>query len=159
MKYYVNDLGDVFAFEADGSQDAGIKPGMRRIADNDVPTYLAAAEQRMYDALPNDQKRAMEMPPDSAATTAIQTGNLSKAAEVIDKIWQVRLKYPMTSEDTAENYVRTKRGILLAATDWTDLPSAPANARATWAEFRESLRNITTQAGFPQSVTWPAFPA
>lgn len=49
---------------------------------------------------------------------------------------------------------RTKR---LADCDWTQLPDAPVDTTA-WAAYRQALRDITDQAGFPWDITWPAPP-
>jgi len=52
---------------------------------------------------------------------------------------------------------RTKR---LAASDWTQFSDAPLTAaqKAAWAVYRQLLRDVTKQAGFPASVTWPPVP-
>lgn len=56
--------------------------------------------------------------------------------------------------------VRAKRDALLAASDYTqatDYPSTYA-ARTAWAEYRQQLRDVTKQAGFPVEVEWPTKP-
>jgi hypothetical protein len=61
--------------------------------------------------------------------------------------------------DTANKSVevRNKRNELLTESDWTQLPDSPVD-RALWASYRQSLRDVTLQAGFPWNVTWPAKP-
>jgi hypothetical protein len=61
--------------------------------------------------------------------------------------------------DTANKSVevRGKRNELLTESDWTQLPDSPVD-RALWASYRQSLRDVTLQAGFPWNVTWPAKP-
>ena len=56
--------------------------------------------------------------------------------------------------------VRAERGVRIAACDWTQLPDAPLTieAKAAWADYRQQLRDITTQAGFPQVMEWPVGP-
>jgi hypothetical protein len=49
---------------------------------------------------------------------------------------------------------RTKR---LADSDWTQLSDAPVTGTA-WATYRQALRDITSQAGFPWTITWPDAP-
>jgi len=49
---------------------------------------------------------------------------------------------------------RTKR---LSECDWTQLTDAPVDKTA-WATYRQALRDVTTQDGFPWSVTWPVKP-
>lgn len=53
--------------------------------------------------------------------------------------------------------VRTDRNKRLADTDWTQLTDAPVNSSA-WGTYRQNLRNITEQSGFPWEVTWPTQP-
>jgi hypothetical protein len=53
--------------------------------------------------------------------------------------------------------VRAERNALLTASDWTQVADAPVDA-AAWATYRQALRDITDQAGFPHSVVWPAKP-
>ena len=52
--------------------------------------------------------------------------------------------------------VRSERDNLLAATDWT------ANSDVTMSdamrEYRQALRDVPSQAGFPNDVTWPVKP-
>ena len=42
------------------------------------------------------------------------------------------------------------------AVDNTDMTK---EQRAQWIDFREALRNIPTQVGFPANVVWPTEPA
>ena len=53
--------------------------------------------------------------------------------------------------------VRAQRDSLLAQSDWTQVADAPVDKTA-WATYRQGLRDITAQAGFPWSVTWPTKP-
>lgn len=57
-----------------------------------------------------------------------------------------------------ETDVRDERNRRLASCDWTQLPDAPVNA-ATWAIYRQKLRDVPSQTGFPWQVEWPAEPA
>lgn len=58
--------------------------------------------------------------------------------------------------EIASNEVREKRQTLLAETDWWAL----ADRTMTQAEidYRQALRDVPTQAGFPENVTWPTKP-
>jgi hypothetical protein len=60
-------------------------------------------------------------------------------------------------EQEAEE-VRTQRDALLSQSDWTQVPDAPVD-QAAWAEYRQALRDLPQQAGFPQEVVWPNPPA
>ena len=53
--------------------------------------------------------------------------------------------------------VRQSRSDKLADCDWTQVADSPVDKTA-WATYRQALRDITTQSGFPWSVTWPESP-
>jgi hypothetical protein len=57
--------------------------------------------------------------------------------------------------------VRSTRDGLLLASDWTDLPHAPLSdgQKAAWQTYRQALRDVTEQEGFPADVVWPEKPA
>lgn len=55
-------------------------------------------------------------------------------------------------------FVRDKRNSLLKESDWTQLSDSPADSVA-WATYRQELREIPQQAGFPWAITWPIAPA
>lgn len=53
--------------------------------------------------------------------------------------------------------IRAERNRLIAECDWTQLPDSPAD-KAAWAAYRQALRDVTAQPGFPWSVDWPSQP-
>jgi hypothetical protein len=53
--------------------------------------------------------------------------------------------------------VREIRNELLAECDWTQLADIPSETKAIWSEYRQSLRDITSQTN-PFSITWPVKP-
>ena len=57
-----------------------------------------------------------------------------------------------------EREVRARRQGLLYASDWAVLPDAPVADRAAWVAYRQALRDLTSQPGFPDDVTWPTPP-
>jgi len=59
-------------------------------------------------------------------------------------------------EQKAEE-ARTQRDALLSQSDWTQVPDAPVD-QAAWAEYRQALRDLPQQAGFPTEITWPVKP-
>ena len=52
---------------------------------------------------------------------------------------------------------RATRNRLLADCDWTQLPDAVVDKQA-WSKYREALRGISKQKGFPLSIEWPTMP-
>ena len=53
--------------------------------------------------------------------------------------------------------VRDDRNARLAACDWTQLVDAPVDSLA-WANYRQELRDVPNQPGFPWNTQWPAQP-
>ena len=53
--------------------------------------------------------------------------------------------------------VRSQRNQNLKDSDWTQVDDAPVD-KAAWATYRQALRDVPTQSGFPWDVTWPAQP-
>lgn len=107
MKYFKDKNNGVFAFAADGSEDAFIGD-------------LASISEAEADAL-----RAPRVSPDDQAAA-----------------------------------IRAERNAMLATCDWTMLPDAPLSAAqiASWQSYRQALRDLTDQAGFPATVVWPVAP-
>ena len=52
---------------------------------------------------------------------------------------------------------RAERNARLSASDWTQLADAPVD-KAAWAAYRQALRDIPQQEGFPENVQWPEQP-
>ena len=53
--------------------------------------------------------------------------------------------------------VRRSRNQMLSETDWTQLEDSPVD-KAAWATYRQALRDVPTQEGFPWTVQWPEKP-
>ena len=52
--------------------------------------------------------------------------------------------------------LREERDRKLAATDWRATIDYPGDDQAAWLEYRQALRDITSQD--PENVTWPEEP-
>jgi hypothetical protein len=57
--------------------------------------------------------------------------------------------------------VRTERNSRLAACDWTQLIDSPLDpdGRGAWQLYRETLRMVPQQQGFPWTIEWPPQPS
>jgi hypothetical protein len=66
-------------------------------------------------------------------------------------------EYAAGAGDRAAAEVRTERDAKLTESDWTQVADAPVD-QAAWATYRQALRDIPSQAGFPNEVTWPTEP-
>lgn len=78
---------------------------------------------------------------------------------------------PMTAEEEVEHLaslrprsdviaekIRRLRNDLLANTDWTQVSDAPSGTSAKWSAYRQALRDIPQQVGFPNEIVWPDAP-
>ena len=63
---------------------------------------------------------------------------------------------PITEEEA-----RTQRDKLLSDTDWTQVLDAPIDSatREAYRTYRQALRDIPEQDGFPETITWPELPS
>jgi hypothetical protein len=53
--------------------------------------------------------------------------------------------------------IRARRDVLLAQSDWTQLPDVPLATKAAWADYRQALRDVTAQPD-PTNIIWPVAP-
>lgn len=63
------------------------------------------------------------------------------------------------SDEKAKDGVRAQRETLLKQSDWTQLPDVPLSTKEAWSAYRQALRDITDQPGFPLHVVWPVQPS
>ena len=54
--------------------------------------------------------------------------------------------------------VRRQRNQRLAETDWSQMADTPQAIRDKYAAYRQALRDVPQQAGFPNNVVWPTKP-
>ena len=56
--------------------------------------------------------------------------------------------------------VRAQRDQLIAQSDWKVVRAQETNTQVAeeWATYRQALRDVPAQAGFPHDVTWPDQP-
>ena len=65
--------------------------------------------------------------------------------------------YKATKDAEKATAVRNSRTEKLKDSDWTQIADSTADKTA-WATYRQALRDITAQSGFPWTVTWPDAP-
>ena len=76
------------------------------------------------------------------------------------RVWTIR---ELTQEELdfrsqrQSNEVRETRNKLLSGTDWTQLADSPIDGNI-WLDYRQALRDIPQQQGFPWEIKWPSIP-
>jgi hypothetical protein len=61
-------------------------------------------------------------------------------------------------DDERAALVRDQRNVKLSETDWTQLDDSSDVNKAEWLTYRQALRDVTSQTGFPWNITWPVAP-
>lgn len=110
--------------------------GVYSVVLEDKPSYnerLQSVEQKLIPELENNRWILKWSIIDKTATQ-IQEYDNNKASEA-----------------------RLERNFLLTSSDWTQLADAPVDKTA-WATYRQALRDITEQDGFPNLIEWPVEP-
>jgi hypothetical protein len=64
----------------------------------------------------------------------------------------------MAEKARAPVRARQQRNTLLAETDWTQTVDVPQATKDKWAPYRQALRDVPQQAGFPDNIQWPSKP-
>lgn len=115
---------------------------------------IALAEYDTYSVLPGTQPTFDEYTQKLVETVPVKVNSdWVKAWNIIE----LSTKEKESIRNNKINDIRSKRNILLTECDWTQLPDAPANS-VTWAVYRQELRDITIQEGYPFNVIWPTKP-
>ena len=53
---------------------------------------------------------------------------------------------------------RHMRNQLLAETDWSQMADTPQAIKDKYVAYRQALRDVPQQAGFPDNIVWPTKP-
>ena len=61
-------------------------------------------------------------------------------------------------ESDAANAARYKRNRLLDECDWTQMSDVPLENKDALAAYRQALRDLPEQPGFPEAIAWPDAP-
>ena len=90
----------------------------------------------------------------------VENGALVNMPPKPDGVWSFNYVIKEWVQDTAVLATQAikQRNDLLLASDWTQLPDAPADKTA-WAAYRQHLRDVTQQSGFPITIDWGTSPS
>jgi len=93
------------------------------------------------------------------------TQDIAEGTPVLENgVWtQVWIVTQSSTEEVAQrnsnqaSSVRNQRNAKLIKCDWTQVADAPVD-KAAWATYRQALRDLTKETGFPWTMTWPTDP-
>ena len=95
--------------------------------------------------------------PATAPSINTLTHRLERSCELVDGVWTEVWTETQRESAVAEKNIRDQRNQLLSQTDWTQL--SDSSVASTWTTYRQELRDVPAQEGFPYSVTWPTKPS
>ena len=78
--------------------------------------------------------------------------------EEILEFENARIAFEANADTRKAAQIREERNTKLAATDWTQVTDVPQSVKDSYAPYRQALRDVPTQSGFPFEVTWPDAP-
>ncbi len=98
--------------------------------------------------------------------TVYQTAFKDGVEQVADKwVWKWAVsdmddEAKATKDAEAAKAVRAQRDRLIAETDWIVIKNLELNQNVPgiWEVYRQNLRDVPAQAGFPHDITWPVKP-
>ena len=87
--------------------------------------------------------------------------NIVKNANDIKLLLTSHNKLPDSTVYLRRNAIY-RRDLALRSCDWTQLPDVqevmPEQEKKLWKRFRQQLRDITKQTGYPDNIEWPQRP-
>lgn len=127
-----------------------------------IDTIDAAGRVHLVEDIDGHRHRTVLVPGDETAhLPAALAGQIAAAwtAEVRAAWAALRAEAAAPPPPTWDD-IRARRGALLAACDWTQLPDSPLTAaqRTAWADYRQALRDLTESTPDPAGVVWPGPP-
>lgn len=99
--------------------------------------------------------------PEIDHTKIIKEGEPKRIEDQWKRTWIVEdAPEEMILERTASKSesIRRERDRLLSDSDWTQLSDISRSIKTSWKLYRQELRDVTSQEGFPWSVVWPDKP-
>ena len=140
----------------------------RHIIDNGDPVVFGENHNTRASKLTPEEATAFGVhklklvtpPPYNPLTQTRTDADAALVDGVWTQVWQVR---DLSNEEilqrntTQSAVVRSIRNAKLTESDWTQIADAPAD-KAAWVTYRQALRDISSQEGFPMTITWPDAP-
>jgi hypothetical protein len=130
---YLNDTGEILRTVQTDNIDSQIQSGESYVEGSiDSSVYYI------------EDKVAVEIPPKTSPYA----------------VFNFTTKQWVLVENLAIAYVLPKRQKLLYSSDWTQIPNGPLTQQQqeAWAVYRQELRDIPQQSGYPFNVVFPTPP-
>jgi hypothetical protein len=136
--------------------------------ESELRSYLRANNGPSYDELTEEVMEAIGVDPVLEGPRPTHTRYQVSYRDGVEQInGQWFTKYSVADMDDESKaavdaaqvrQVCEKRASKFLASDWTQLMDAKVD-REAWAIYRQQLRDITDQPGFPWDIVWPEKPS
>ena len=138
----------------DGTRDLNFEAARRWAQSNGTTFEEDVAKREPYEL----EHEEIYMNPETGATETkvVKSPSIKRFFVIGEKPAPV----PEPTQEEKEQAARNERNLRLTFTDWTQLPDAPLTAeqKAAYATYRQALRDVPEQAGFPDAIEWPEEP-
>lgn len=132
-----------------------------RFPQEDLLTLYAGTE----DNLAGNELVRVVMADEPSYDSKAQTAVLNSQPSLVNGAWTLGWSVQaLSAEEQAAKQTqqakvaREDRNKRLAETDWTQGKDIPEGVSSVWAVYRQALRDVPAQSGFPWEITWPAQP-
>jgi hypothetical protein len=114
----------------------------------DDPNYPVGEEQRLVEDQVPDY--------DSLTQYIVRVTPIPAEQDYIE----YQIKDITYTDEELSLFAQERRNRELTRSDWTQLPDVPLNESQVnfWREYRQELRDITEQSGYPRNINWPVKP-
>ena len=138
----------------DGTRDLNFEAARKWARENGATFEEDISKREPYEL--EHEETYMNPETGSTETRVVKSPSIKRFFVIGEKPAPV----PEPTQEEKEQAVRNERNLRLAYTDWTQLPDAPLTAeqKAAYAEYRQALRDVPEQAGFPEAIEWPEEP-
>ena len=89
---------------------------------------------------------------------ATAEGNIPFTAEEEAEMDAHAAAYAAGADSRKAAEVRAERNTKLSATDWTQAADVPQAVKDSYVSYRQALRDVPNQSGFPNEIVWPDAP-
>lgn len=112
------------------------------------PNYEVGVQQRLVkDQIPDYDSETQYI----VRVTPVPAGQDHVEYQIVDHVYTTQ---------QLDQSAREKRQVRLQKTDWTQLTDADLTEtqRTAWAVYRQALRDLPAQPGWPANINWPVQP-
>jgi len=131
-----------------------------RTDSGERPTDEWLASKGFYGLIQKPQPEINERE-ETAKLEPVSAWPVNHDLKTVEQVWSVTMLSDAELEELelkrAEN-VRLRRLQLLFVSDYTQLPDFDGD-RSPWVSYRQQLRDVPSQPGFPWDVVWPTEPS